>query len=105
MSELHVSHDLLTQAYNHPRHLAHWTVWNKWKLYDRSIGVYDRFLPSSYDRAKHQGYQGARIGKMQDDNPNGWSAPGEINSLLIWQQPHLVSRILSGDSQRRTGSV
>ncbi|OAF99564.1 uncharacterized protein CC84DRAFT_1156457 [Paraphaeosphaeria sporulosa] len=69
-------------------HLAHWTVWNKWDLYNRTIGVYERFLPSSYDRAKHQGYQGARIGKMQDDNPSGWSAPGEINSLLIWQQPH-----------------
>ncbi|KAF1973516.1 hypothetical protein BU23DRAFT_554140 [Bimuria novae-zelandiae CBS 107.79] len=67
-------------------HLAHWTVWNKWDLYDRSIGVYGRFLPSSYDRAKHQGYQGARIGKMSD--PSGRSAPGEINSLLIWQQPH-----------------
>ncbi|KAF2444215.1 hypothetical protein P171DRAFT_432283 [Karstenula rhodostoma CBS 690.94] len=67
-------------------HLAHWTVWNKWNLYDRSIEVYERFLPSSYDRAKHQGYQGARIGKMFD--PSGRSAPGEINSLLIWQQPH-----------------
>lgn len=67
-------------------HLAHWTVWNKWNLYDRSIGVYERFMPSSYDRAKQQGYQGARIGKMFD--PSGRSAPGEINSLLIWQQPH-----------------
>lgn len=67
-------------------HLAHWTLWNKWTLYDRSIGVYERFLPTSYDRAKHQGYQGARIGKMSD--PTGRSAPGEINSLLIWQQPH-----------------
>ncbi|KAJ4300760.1 hypothetical protein N0V90_002848 [Kalmusia sp. IMI 367209] len=67
-------------------HLAHWSVWNKWDLYDRSIGVYDRFLPSSYDRARHQGYQGARLGKMSD--PSGRSAPGEINSLLIWQQPH-----------------
>ncbi|KAF1993283.1 hypothetical protein P154DRAFT_503753 [Amniculicola lignicola CBS 123094] len=67
-------------------HLAHWTIWDKWSLYDRSIGVYDRFLPSSFERAKKQGYQGARIGKMSD--PSGRSAPGEINSLLIWQQPH-----------------
>ncbi|KAL1602721.1 hypothetical protein SLS60_006142 [Paraconiothyrium brasiliense] len=67
-------------------HLAHWTMWDKWNLYDRSIGVYDRFMTSSYDRAKHQGYKGARIGKMSD--PSGRSAPGEINSLLIWQQPH-----------------
>ncbi len=32
------------------------------------------------------GYEGARWGKMSD--PSGRSAPGEINSLLIWQQPH-----------------
>ncbi|KAF2252400.1 hypothetical protein BU26DRAFT_517036 [Trematosphaeria pertusa] len=67
-------------------HLMHWTLWDKWSLYDRSIGVYERFLPTSFERAKHQGYEGARIGKMSD--PTGRSAPGEINSLLIWQQPH-----------------
>ncbi|KAF2177863.1 hypothetical protein K469DRAFT_601436 [Zopfia rhizophila CBS 207.26] len=67
-------------------HLAHWTLWNKWTLYDRSIGVYDRFLSTSFERAQKQGYQGARFGKMSD--PTGRSAPGEINSLLIWQQPH-----------------
>ncbi|PSN62787.1 hypothetical protein BS50DRAFT_129288 [Corynespora cassiicola Philippines] len=67
-------------------HLAHWMFWNKWPLYDRSVGVYERFLPTSFERAQGQGYQGARIGKMSD--PTGRSAPGEINSLLIWQQPH-----------------
>lgn len=67
-------------------HLAHWMIWNKWSLYDRSIGVYDRFLQSSIERAKKQGYEGARLGKMCD--PSGRSAPGQINSLLIWQQPH-----------------
>lgn len=48
--------------------------------------MYHEFLPSSYDRARLQGYTGARLGKMTD--PTGRSAPGEINSLLIWQQPH-----------------
>ncbi|CBX98084.1 hypothetical protein LEMA_P094930.1 [Plenodomus lingam JN3] len=67
-------------------HLAHWMFWQKWDLYNRSIDVYKRFLPSSFERATAQGYNGARIGKMND--PSGRSAPGEINSLLIWQQPH-----------------
>ncbi|KAF2011595.1 hypothetical protein BU24DRAFT_426664 [Aaosphaeria arxii CBS 175.79] len=67
-------------------HLAHWTLWNKWNLYDRSIGVYERFLPTSIERARDQGCDGARIGKMSD--PTGRSAPGQINSVLIWQQPH-----------------
>lgn len=68
-------------------HSAHWIPWRKTPLLRRSIGVYDRFLPSSIERARHQGYDGARWGKMSD--PTGRSAPGEINSLLIWQQPHV----------------
>ncbi|ESZ96376.1 hypothetical protein SBOR_3208 [Sclerotinia borealis F-4128] len=48
--------------------------------------MYEQFLNSSRDRASLQGYQGARWGKMSD--PTGRSAPGGINSLLIWQQPH-----------------
>jgi len=56
-------------------------------MLSRSVpGIYERFLPSSIDRARDQGYLGARWGKMSD--PTGRSAPGEINSLLIWQQPH-----------------
>jgi len=61
--------------------------WNQFPLLQRSQpNMYQRFLESSYDRAKQQGYKGARWGKMTD--PTGRSAPGEINSLLIWQQPH-----------------
>ncbi|KAH8590680.1 Six-hairpin glycosidase-like protein [Bisporella sp. PMI_857] len=68
-------------------HLAQWGRWGKWSLFNRAVpGVYTRFLETSVQRAKRQGYEGARWGKMSD--PTGRSAPGEINSLLIWQQPH-----------------
>jgi len=68
-------------------HLGHWARWGKWALLGRTLpGLYERFLPTSLERAKDQGYSGARWGKMSD--PTGRSAPGEINSLLIWQQPH-----------------
>ncbi|RPA90729.1 hypothetical protein L873DRAFT_1831616 [Choiromyces venosus 120613-1] len=60
-------------------HSAHWGCWDKWDLLDWSTDVYSRFLGD-------QGYSGARWGKMSD--PSGGSAPGLINSLLIWQQPH-----------------
>jgi hypothetical protein len=43
-------------------------------------------LDSARSRAKKQGYDGARWGKMT--GPDLKDAPGEINSLLIWQQPH-----------------
>lgn len=61
--------------------------WGQFQLLSRSQpATYRAYLPSSRDRAKAQGYAGARWGKMTD--PAGRSAPGEINSLLIWQQPH-----------------
>ncbi|KAL1870642.1 hypothetical protein Plec18167_007406 [Paecilomyces lecythidis] len=68
-------------------HSVHWLAWDKSSLLERSLGVYNRFLESSIERAENQGYDGARWGKMSD--PTGRSAPGEINSLLIWQQPHV----------------
>ncbi|KAJ7054157.1 Six-hairpin glycosidase-like protein [Mycena amicta] len=69
-------------------HAQHWALWNNWDLLLRSTSVYDRFLPTAIARAQVQeGWPtGARWGKMSD--PSGRSAPGQINELLIWQQPH-----------------
>ncbi|KAJ7677979.1 Six-hairpin glycosidase-like protein [Mycena polygramma] len=69
-------------------HCQHWALWNNWDLLLRSSSVYDRFLETSIARAQvQQGWAtGARWGKMSD--PSGRSAPGQINELLIWQQPH-----------------
>lgn len=68
-------------------HLIQFARWNHFDLLWRSLPrMYQEYLPSSYERAALQGYKGARWGKMTD--PTGRSAPGEINSLLIWQQPH-----------------
>lgn len=67
-------------------HSAHWALWNRWQLLDRSLGIYQSFLPSSRERASGQGYLGARWPKMTDWR--GAQSPGEINVLLIWEQPH-----------------
>ncbi|KAI5862382.1 Six-hairpin glycosidase-like protein [Durotheca rogersii] len=68
-------------------HLLPFARWNQFPLLWRSIpNMYNQYLASSIDRATLQGYDGARWGKMTDTT--GRSAPGEINSLLIWQQPH-----------------
>ncbi|KAI1438626.1 Six-hairpin glycosidase-like protein [Xylaria sp. CBS 124048] len=70
-------------------HLLHFARWDRYPLLWRSLPrTYEDFLSSSVDRARLQGYEGARWGKMTD--PTGRSAPGEINSLLIWQQPHAM---------------
>jgi hypothetical protein len=69
-------------------HFAHWALWNNTEFLSRSSKVYSEFLPTAIDRAQgEQGWSsGARWPKMTD--PSGRSAPGEINELLLWQQPH-----------------
>ncbi|KAK0451403.1 Six-hairpin glycosidase-like protein [Desarmillaria tabescens] len=69
-------------------HAAHWALWNNWELLNRSTNTYAKFLPSSIARSQQQQHwpSGARWPKMTD--PSGRSSPGQINNLLIWQQPH-----------------
>lgn len=69
-------------------HSAQWALWNSWDVLRRSTSIYERFLPGSLARAQiQQGWaSGARWPKMTD--PSGRSTPGQINNLLIWQQPH-----------------
>ncbi|KAH9925760.1 Six-hairpin glycosidase-like protein [Fomitopsis serialis] len=83
-------------------HSCHWALWNNWDLLNRSVDVYNRFLQTSIERAQVQeGYNyGARWSKMTD--PSGRSAPGEINELLIWEQPHPL--VFAEYEYRATGS-
>ncbi|KAK4237637.1 Six-hairpin glycosidase-like protein [Achaetomium macrosporum] len=68
-------------------HTLPFARWNHFPLLWRSQpAMHRQFLPSSVARARKQGYRGACWGKMTD--PSGRSAPGDINALLIWQQPH-----------------
>ena len=69
-------------------HTLPFARWNHLPLVRRSQpDTYNRLLNSSRARAAAQGYTGARWGKMTDPQ-TGRSAPGDINALLIWQQPH-----------------
>ncbi|TFK20024.1 hypothetical protein FA15DRAFT_722311 [Coprinopsis marcescibilis] len=71
-------------------HSAHWALWNNWEILNLSSTIYHRLLPSARALARtQQGYTtGARWLKMTD--PSGRSSPGELNNLLIWQQPHPI---------------
>ncbi|KAF9009618.1 Six-hairpin glycosidase-like protein [Cyathus striatus] len=71
-------------------HCIHWGLWSNWDLLHRSSNVYSDFLASSIARSQiQQGWPaGARWPKMTD--PQGRSAPGEINNLLIWEQVHPI---------------
>lgn len=69
-------------------HGVHYALWNRWPLFDKSLHVYADFLPTSMERAKLQGYKGARWPKCTGDIDRDW--PHAIHATLIWQQPHPI---------------
>ena len=69
-------------------HSVHFTAWNRFKLFERSLGLYQRILPLARHKARRQGYRGARWPKMI--GPDGHDSPSPIGPLLIWQQPHPI---------------
>jgi hypothetical protein len=69
-------------------HGVHYALWNRWELLEKSIHIYNDFLPGSEKRAEDQGYRGARWPKCTADLNRDW--PHAIHALLIWQQPHPI---------------
>lgn len=69
-------------------HAAHFALWNRAPLLEKSLGWYDRILPAARSLARSQGYAGARWPKMV--GPEGADSPSPIGPLLIWQQPHPI---------------
>lgn len=69
-------------------HGVHYALWNRWPLWDKSLSTYQTFLKTSTNRAKNQGYQGARWPKCTGDIDRDW--PDLIHATLVWQQPHPI---------------
>ena len=69
-------------------HAVHFALWDRWPLFDRSLGWYRQILPAARQLAQSQGYRGARWPKMV--GPDGRDSPSGIGPLLIWQQPHPI---------------
>lgn len=69
-------------------HAAHFALWGRADLLERSLGWYEKILPAARRIAERQGYAGVRWPKMTD--PEGVSSPSSVGELLIWQQPHPI---------------
>ena len=69
-------------------HAAHFALWNRLPLFEKSLGWYESILPLARELAREQGYTGARWPKMV--GPEGRDSPSPIGPLLIWQQPHPI---------------
>lgn len=70
-------------------HAAHFALWGRTALLERSLDWYRRILPAARATALAQGYAGARWPKMV--GPDGRESPSSVGPLLIWQQPHPIA--------------
>jgi len=70
-------------------HAAHFALWGRTPLLERSMGWYASILPVAREKARRQGYQGARWPKMT--SLAGRDSPSNVGELLIWQQPHPIA--------------
>ena len=69
-------------------HAAHFALWGRLPLLERSLGYYDSILARAKGTAERQGYRGARWPKMTD--PSGAESPSAVGPFLVWQQPHPI---------------
>jgi hypothetical protein len=69
-------------------HGAHFALWNRTDLLEKSLSWYFSALPTAQAIAKRQGFNGVRWQKMTDND--GREVPSSVGAFLIWQQPHLI---------------
>jgi protein-glucosylgalactosylhydroxylysine glucosidase len=69
-------------------HEAHFALWDRLPLLEKSLGWYHRILPQAENTARKQGYEGARWPKMTC--PAGIESPSPVGPFLIWQEPHPI---------------
>lgn len=69
-------------------HQAHFALWNRPHLLEKTLPWYHRVKPVARSIAERQGFDGVRWMKMTD--PSGRESPSSVGSFLIWQQPHII---------------
>lgn len=69
-------------------HAAHFVLWGRPELLQRSLDWYRAILPRARETAARQGYAGVRWPKQV--GPDGREAPSMIGAFIIWQQPHPI---------------
>ncbi len=72
----------------HPWHSAHFALWGRSHLLEKSLAWYLSFLPKAKVRAKEQGLKGAWWPKMI--GPDGVDSPSKVSPFIMWQQPHPI---------------
>lgn len=69
-------------------HAAHFALWGRPELVERSLDWYLNVVDQARATAERQGYPGARWPKQT--GPDGRESPDPTGALLAWQQPHIL---------------
>ncbi|WP_327581294.1 hypothetical protein OHA25_35630 [Nonomuraea sp. NBC_00507] len=69
-------------------HAAHFPLWGRPELLERSLGWYESVRQRARGTARAQGCPGARWPKQV--GPDGRESPSPIGPFLVWQQPHPI---------------
>jgi hypothetical protein len=69
-------------------HGAHYGLWGRWPMMERSLDWYCDVLLKAKELAQMQGFTGARWPKMI--GPEAKDSPSGTGPFLIWQQPHPI---------------
>jgi hypothetical protein len=72
----------------HAWHAAHFAVWGRPELLERSMPWYLGHLEGAKARARAHGVRGAWWPKMV--GPEGRESPSTVNPFIMWQQPHPI---------------
>lgn len=72
----------------HPWHSAHFALWGRPELLERSMSWYVRHLPDAKKRAAEHDVRGAWWPKMV--GPEGRNSPSKVSPFIMWQQPHPI---------------
>ena len=85
----------------HPWHSAHFALWGRTELLERSMPWYQHHLAEAKARAASHGVNGAWWPKMV--GPEGRESPSAVNPFIMWQQPHpiLLSELIYRDRPTR----
>jgi hypothetical protein len=69
-------------------HAAHWALWGRAELLEKSLSRLTELMPPGEAMAKREGCTGVKWSKMTA--PGGVESPSGVGPVLVWQQPHPI---------------
>ena len=69
-------------------HAAHWALWGRPELLEKSLGNLTQLMPAGQAMARREHCKGVKWSKMTA--PDGVECPSWVGPILVWQQPHPV---------------